>query len=276
MGLLRDTIEWKSIIAPTIIHEKRFVDVLKKLFSKQEQEVLVKVNKVDLLNLSTVIKTNEFDLYLDKISLDEPKWNKIFAKTTTPLYKNMVKTSGSKVFADLNMSVMFDLDAPDVRDFIKNKTITFSKFVNGETNAGLVRIIRPIIKRGGTIEEVRERIQLAVRKRFKGSLRGTAPRSRMIARTEMVSSSNGGTLLGFEKSKIVKFKGWLTSKDKKVRDTHRSAGRRYPRTKGIPLKMKFKVGTALLSAPGVAVGGINKAREIINCRCVLIGARKGK
>lgn len=267
MSSLRDLIEWKSQIAATISHERRFALVLRKLFKRQEKEVLGKVKKASLLNLTTVTKVkDQFDLYLDNLSLDESKWNKEFAKLTIPLYKNMVKVSGSKVFSDLNIGIAFNLDAPEVRNFIKNKAIKFSGFVNGETNAGLNRIIKPIIRRGGTIEEVRERIQNGVRRRFNSSVRGTASRARLISRTEMVGASNGGALEAAKQTKVVKLlKAWLTSKDKKVRGTHKSAGIRYSRIKGIALNKNFKVGSALLSAPGIAVGGSNKVAEVVNC-----------
>tara|TARA_Y100000310_G_scaffold325646_1_gene389400 strand:+ start:4692 stop:6764 length:2073 start_codon:yes stop_codon:yes gene_type:complete len=275
---------WKSQIAQTIPHEKKFAKILRLLFAAQEKEVLRNVQR---LNLSHLVKKlfndleikSDVDIAINKILFDKTKWDNKLVNGMLPTYNGMVSAAGKKVLTDLNLSLEFNTSDPEVVKFIKNKAIKFSGFVNGETAAGLNRVVRPIlervVQRGGTVEDVRERIQNAVKKRFDSSVRGTAPRARMIARTEMVGAANGGGLEAAKQSKVVKFKAWLTSKDLKVRDTHISAGIRYNKVKGIPIDKPFKVGTALLSVPGVAVGGINIAKEVINCRCTWIPVRSG-
>lgn len=71
------------------------------------------------------------------------------------------------------------------------------------------------------------------------------------------------------------YKGWLTRGDKKVRPTHRAAGRAKP----IPVNELFSVGSDKLRYPGDPKGS---AAEVINCRCrmytvperILSGAKK--
>lgn len=271
----KDLQVWKVQIAQTIPHEKRFAKELRKLFAAQEKEVLRNVSKVKFPSQKKefIIK-QEFDVIFEGITFDAVKWNKQFIKTMLPLYRAMAVDAGEKALGDIGVGIAFNVEDIAVKKFIQEKVINFSGFVNGETTKRLNQIIKPIIVEGGAIEIVREKIQKAVKKVYNSSVRGTAPRARMIARTEMVGTANGSQLEGFAQSGVVKYKGWLTSTDLKVRDTHITAGRRYTRTKGIPLKSLFRVGSAKLTSPGNLVSG--PIGESINCRCILIVAKSKK
>jgi len=277
MSYKTDTIIWKAQIAQTVVHERRFAKALRKLFARQEKEVLRKVQKSNLSKLSTVTKADEFDTYLSSINLDEEQWNKTFISSMKPFYESMALAAGQSAMTDIGAGVAFDVEDVATKKFINDKVINFSGFVNGETNAGLNRLIKPIIKRGGSIEDVRERIQKSVVKRFNSSVRGTAPRARMIARTEMVGTANGSSLEAARQSGTVKFKAWLDSRDKRVRTDHRRAGIKYRRKKAIPLEQPFIVGRgktrAKLKSPGVLISG--NAGQVINCRCTIIFTRTG-
>lgn len=98
-------------------------------------------------------------------------------------------------------------------------------------------------------------------------------RSTVIARTEVVSASNFGSLqgakqagddLGVEVKKI-----WIRTFDDRVRDTHAEAGNHAP----INLDAKFNVGGAELEFPGDFKG---PAKEVIQCRCTVGYVREGE
>lgn len=279
--LTRDYIVWKAFTNRTAQMEKRFVNMLKALNGKQEKEVLAKAKRVNLSSVtdkkSIEIKAiSKFDLILTQIVFDKDKWSKIFAKTALPLYKAMAQQSGNAMMQSLNVGIDFNLSDKRVEDFIKKKTIKFAKDVNDTQSNKLNRVIKPILVRGGTVEAVRERIQIAINKAYVSSVRGTAPRSRMISQTEMNGVSNFANVEAMDQSGVVKFKSWITTKDIKVRETHVKAGRKYKRNHGIPLNDPFKVGQALLSSPGNIVGGSNVVKEIANCRCTAVPSPKGR
>lgn len=91
-------------------------------------------------------------------------------------------------------------------------------------------------------------------------------RSTVIARTEVVSASNFGSLQGAEQAQedfdIEIKKIWIRTFDERVRDTHALAGDHKP----IPLDEKFSVGDSKLDMPGDPDG---LAKEVINCRCAI-------
>lgn len=91
----------------------------------------------------------------------------------------------------------------------------------------------------------------------------SAQRAVVIARTEIVGVSNGGSLQVARLSGVAKGKTWFTA-----------AGARYPRHHGYPnlegqtvgLDERFNVGGVHLDYPGDPTG---PASEIIQCRCTV-------
>lgn len=87
-----------------------------------------------------------------------------------------------------------------------------------------------------------------------------------IARTEVIGSSNAGSLFGAQQMNLgdrVK-KKWLVALDGRERTSHRNAHFMY--ADGIPLLDNFTVGDAHLSYPGDPNG---TAKEVVNCRCAI-------
>ena len=91
-------------------------------------------------------------------------------------------------------------------------------------------------------------------------------RAERIARTEIISSSNMGSLQGAVNSQATVKKKWLTSGLKGVRVTHLDAEAQPARD----LNQTFQVGNDQLQYPGDPNGS---AEEVINCRCTIIYER---
>ena len=126
--------------------------------------------------------------------------------------------------------------------------------------AFLSDIIRPWLTESfdegwGPVRAARE-----LRKRWDG-LKG--PRAERIARTELVSANNFGSMLGAESVQQRLGRGlrkaWLATMDGRVRETHAAAD---GQTRG--LQEAFNVGGASLQYPGDPGA---PAAEVINCRC---------
>ena len=88
-------------------------------------------------------------------------------------------------------------------------------------------------------------------------------RATRIARTEIVSASNMGSLQGAMNSQATVKKSWLTSGLPGTRPTHLDAEAQPP----IELNQTFKVGADDLQYPGDPAGS---PAEVINCRCTII------
>lgn len=103
-----------------------------------------------------------------------------------------------------------------------------------------------------------------ISKRVREVLASTETRARVIARTEVISASNAGSiaqlrLLGEDAPAK---KVWLATGDKRTRPSHRAANGQV-----VTLADTFTVGGARLDFPGDPTG---PADEVIMCRCTVI------
>lgn len=85
----------------------------------------------------------------------------------------------------------------------------------------------------------------------------TEPRARTVARTEVVSASNAGSLALVEIAGFTGTKTWLATPDTRTRPTHVAAD-----GQAVGLDSPFEVGGDALSFPGDPTG---QPEEIINC-----------
>lgn len=89
-------------------------------------------------------------------------------------------------------------------------------------------------------------------------------RARVIARTEILTASNYGQMLGYRSTGIELKKRWITARDSRVRDekfNHVSMN-----GKEVPLDEPFIVSGERMMHPGDTNAS---AGNIINCRCVI-------
>lgn len=108
---------------------------------------------------------------------------------------------------------------------------------------------------GESIEQLAKRIEATA---------GVAePRARTIARTEVVSTSNGAAIAQARSAGVPMTKSWLDTHDTRTRPTHKEAGRTQQR---IPLDQPFEVGGFQLDFPGDPSG---PPQEVINERCAI-------
>jgi hypothetical protein len=87
------------------------------------------------------------------------------------------------------------------------------------------------------------------------------PRARTIARTEVVSASNAGSLAVARASGVELEKEWIATFDERTRETHAIAD-----GQKVPIDRRFDVGGDMLDFPGDSSGS---PEEVINCRCTL-------
>ena len=93
-------------------------------------------------------------------------------------------------------------------------------------------------------------------------------RSLRIARTEIVTASNTGTMMGARSSEFPLEKYWIAVQDSRTRETHSIIEEQNPKQ----MDEKFTVGAYMMEMPGDPDAG---PEETINCRCVLATEVKG-
>lgn len=89
----------------------------------------------------------------------------------------------------------------------------------------------------------------------------SASRARTVARTEVISASNAGSLAMIETVGFTGTKSWMATEDARTRPTHHIAD-----GQTVPIPQPFNVGGSDLMFPGDPTG---PPEECINCRCTL-------
>lgn len=90
----------------------------------------------------------------------------------------------------------------------------------------------------------------------------TEPRASTVARTEIISAANLGSIQQARASNLQMNKVWLATEDARTRPTHNRAD-----NQSVGLNEKFVVGSTTLDFPGSPLG---PADEVINCRCTIV------
>jgi len=246
---------------------------LKREFRRQEAEIIRGIRKP-----SKTYKANPVfpvkPLTLEQIY----QFNTERAKTLTQLatkpgYGNCAVKAGKESLRKLGIDVDFNLQLPEVGEFVDEWTLKLAGEVTGSTVDNIKKTLRKGIMEGESYQLLTER----VKKAFK-----TSPvRANMIAQTEAVRAGNGGQILAWEKTDgAISMKRWWTSRDERVCPfCLRMHG------KEISLRDNFaNLGGSVdgLTSEGKPVSMLVSYSDVgfpplhIRCRCVLIGVPRGE
>jgi len=205
--------------------EKTFKTIVVELFKSQQKRII-----------DTLVKP--------KKAVGDIDWDKektLFAKVSTPFFTSIVESRGKRAAALVGST--FEMTA-DVRKFIKNKTILFADQVNDTTRDHLKKTLSEGVAEGEGIPELTARVNDVFDSRTKWE-------SERIARTEVLSSSNGAELEAYMQSEVVEKVEWSATMDDRVRLEHAAMNGEVV-VKGKP----FSNGLLYPSEP--------------NCRCALL------
>lgn len=167
----------------------------------------------------------------------------------------------SNGLATFSKSIDFSFWTALVNTFITTLFVKKITAINETSRLAIVRFISNGISSGLSIDNIAKEI-------LSGKIAGIdRRRAIMIARTEVIASSNSASL---ETAKSTKVKGlkkrWLVRIDGRERMAHAEAGERYNAEGSIPLDSPFMVDGDALLYPGDPNG---KAANVINCRCAV-------
>ncbi len=250
---------WKGIIAEVDTMENALFLWEKSIFRSQRDRYLVSTTTQFNKSQTTTAKQKALDDITDDLDAREVEETLLYTELSTAKYTELVEASAELALNRANITGGFDLLNENVIDFINEKAIAFADEVNATTTTKLRKQFEEAIQAGEGIDL----IQLRIEDVFKDTIRGTASRARMIARTEMTGIYNGSSKLAYQQhDDVVEGVEWLSSRDARVRATHRAADGQVR-----DLNQPFLVGSSLLRYPGDPQGS---AAEVIRCRCVLL------
>lgn len=175
-------------------------------------------------------------------------------KHVTPKLKKGIERWGQKVLDKLGAEVTFDLRNPIVDDFLHAWR---EQKIVGITDTARDRVtstLRDAVAEGLGIDEIKRRL----REEFEDMTRGKAE---VIARTEVVGSSNAANLAAYQMSGLVDAKEWLAVQDTSTRETHAALDGQQTSVRGefVSESGATTQGPGLFGIPG----------EDINCRCTV-------
>lgn len=143
------------------------------------------------------------------------------------------------------------LTNPNAKQAIQNR-LDKIKGINADLRERLRRQIKLGFEHGESIDEIADRIQK--------TFRAERARSLTIARTEINGSASDGLNIQAHKEFGTHYeKEWISSRDGRVRDSHYAVDGQRIQASGL-----FSNGLSRPHQPGAP------AKEVINCRCVLL------
>jgi hypothetical protein len=227
------------------LYEKRFITKLQRNFKIQERVVIQ--------NFLTSQRSVKKDL-TDQI-FDEKRWIKEFSRNFKPLVLEIIVDYAKQANEEYKLDTEITPQNPNINKFLNASTIQFSTEVNKTTE----REIRNQIQTGFDLGESTPQISDRIKHVFDVASKS---RSTLIARTETTKDANGGALITFKESGVVKEKEWLGTNDLNTRDAHYTFN-----VKKAKLEDPFIVGGEELQMPGDPSGS---PENVCNCRCVVV------
>lgn len=238
-------IYWKKTDTRRVKWEQQFSERVKTLFDKEAGTVV------------EAFKDSGMEGALNAIGSNEDSWNQV-AKA---MYLAIIEDFGQDTWdllkrqkpKEIKEMKAFDPWSENILAWVRNRAADLITNVT-ETTKDLIRNVIAIgMDEGQSVSEVAK----AIRERYESF---SQRRSEVIARTETVSASNYGSMASAQQTGLNPMKVWVSSRDKRVRDTHEGVDGVM-----IPINEEFSVGGDRMLHPG----GGSLAKENVNCRCTL-------
>lgn len=194
------------------------------------------------------------NMYIENIEKQQVLYEQIVYKHFMSIL-NLVKSEVLNSVGQSSIEVSFDLLNENALKFLEDKKIKFAIKVADTTHKAIIKELSEGFKLGEGIPELSNRI--------KNMPEFSMKRATVVSRTEIISSSNAGTLQGYKESGVVIGKEWDSHEDERTRKHHLEAnGQR------VKLDDPFVVDDDLLDYPGDNSYDA-KASNVIQCRCTL-------
>lgn len=233
---------WKSFVQKVSPQERKFTSELRKYFEKQAKEIIK-----NLEGNKSIKKGLVDDIF------DFSKWVKIFKQKFSPLLLAFFMQAGEDQ-ADLwRLSISFDVLNERAIKYVGDKIDFISAKINETTKEKLRKTLQEGVQNGEGVPELSKRIRNLFNDFSK-------TRAETIARTEVISANNAGSLESYKLGGVEK-KEWITALDERTREWHVEADGQI-----VGIDEPFLVGGEELMYPGDPSGS---PENTINCRCTI-------
>lgn len=256
---------WKSFDRQLVPHEEAFITSMRGFFKGQRRRVVkaVEDHAAQFTGKVFASRTKATDEVVHVV-FDIQKENDLMGQAADRHIRGTYFDFAVTTARAVKPGFDFNLQDPAALAWIEAKKVKLVQQANAYTLEqisdavveGVGQAVAGGFGAGETIAQITDRIDEV----YKFAVDARAER---IARTEVIGASNAGAFEGMAKTGVEQ-KGWLSSRDNKVRDTHLAIEAAGP--VGIHDTFVSPSGAAL-QYPGDPQGGPD---EIINCRCALV------
>ena len=225
-------------------------------FEKYAERIFTKALREQLnAYLNEVERVGKIDFDLEGIVTSEP-----IQEAFEKVYGRVMKVFGQETYAQfqetLKKEISVDWDVI-ISGWLVDNTTDKIVSVTNTTKAEILNKVSIALKEGTPIPIFAKDLTKA----YGFSTR----RGMLIGRTEIVSASNAGSLLGAKASGVPSKKIWLATQDNRTRDLHLEVDGQVVNT----LDGNFQVGGEEMKYPADSSLGASPSNTI-NCRCTII------
>jgi HK97 family phage portal protein len=174
-----------------------------------------------------------------------------------PIWHHQMQAWGQDALDETGIETTFDMRDPAIEKHLREfGGDRIQNMVNETTRQQLRDAMAEGVANGEGIEDIAARVNAVFDE-------ADATRAELIARTEVLRSSNFAALEGYIQSGVVPQKEWLATPDEYVREEHAALGESGP----IPVEDDFTYGEFSGPAPGQLRDGSGKDSAAMNCNC---------
>jgi SPP1 gp7 family putative phage head morphogenesis protein len=167
-----------------------------------------------MINKALITKAGEDDFNIQTDwKFNRKQWDKRLQKYGAVGLKKIVEQEGYAVMkdlrsrADLPAEVGFDVENPNVDDFLDEYSFKFAQSVNDTTEAAVRMAIGQGMEEGMSMDEIAGMLD---------TIFDDPDRAMMIARTETIRASNYAAAETYRQSGVVQEKEWLVTDDSRT------------------------------------------------------------
>jgi len=192
-------------------HIKKYWAQLRKRFTEMRDEVLAKIKNPpkSIYNWKKEqwVEKQEFDV--EQWLFSKKKWRGTFGSDNGNMMGAVLEESGQQALDDLAIGVDFDNEDKVVLEWLNKNSKNMAWSITDTTYEAIKKTLMDGIAEGESIRKLRNRVMDA----FDGISKGRGER---IARTEVLKSSNRGSLIAWQQSGVVEGKQWAATMDKRT------------------------------------------------------------
>lgn len=245
---------WRAIQRRRNAYESKFASLFRITLNRQFRELAEKINE----------QNYNSRLLLDTITPDaiSKRYEQLYTLVGADFAREQYnRLKGFNV--DLLVKEEEDTWYNYLRHYVKNRLWKRIESVNKTSVETAGRIINGVLEQSVTeglgAYETATRIKKGL---IEEGVQYNQWRALRIARTEIMTASNIGSMEGARATGEALEKFWISTWDNRTRDTHRMIEAQNPKL----MSEKFSVGAYMMDCPGDPAGG---AEEICNCRCAI-------